>query len=122
PACVLTAPSEYPSRVHAYLFSGMIFFLMIRRPPRSTLFPYTTLFRSGIGPLHLILGRRDEDDVQAQRVGSELLHHRVRIDDVALRFRHDGAVFQHHSLSQEVRERLAVMDHPQVAEDTREEA
>src|SRR5438132_8223235 len=23
------------------------FFLMIRRPPRSTLFPYTTLFRSG---------------------------------------------------------------------------
>src|SRR5574340_372835 len=25
------------------------FFLMIRRPPRSTLFPYTTLFRSGGG-------------------------------------------------------------------------
>src|SRR3712207_7315591 len=25
----------------------MLFFLMIRRPPRSTLFPYTTLFRSG---------------------------------------------------------------------------
>src|SRR3712207_7475028 len=24
---------------------------MIRRPPRSTLFPYTTLFRSGCGPL-----------------------------------------------------------------------
>src|SRR5258705_6020357 len=28
----------------------LIFFLMIRRPPRSTLFPYTTLFRSNIGP------------------------------------------------------------------------
>src|SRR2546430_10951259 len=26
------------------------FFLMIRRPPRSTLFPYTTLFRSGRQP------------------------------------------------------------------------
>src|SRR5687768_18280176 len=26
-----------------------IFFLMIRPPPRSTLFPYTTLFRSGAG-------------------------------------------------------------------------
>src|SRR5256885_7063542 len=26
------------------------FFLMIRRPPRSTLFPYTTLFRSGYLP------------------------------------------------------------------------
>src|SRR3712207_8592110 len=25
------------------------FFLMIRRPPRSTLFPYTTLFRSALG-------------------------------------------------------------------------
>src|SRR3712207_6870470 len=27
----------------------MFFFLMIRRPPRSTLFPYTTLFRSAPG-------------------------------------------------------------------------
>src|SRR5436190_4470780 len=26
-----------------------VFFLMIRRPPRSTLFPYTTLFRSTVG-------------------------------------------------------------------------
>src|SRR5260370_10163806 len=26
----------------------MLFFLMIRRPPRSTLFPYTTLFRSHV--------------------------------------------------------------------------
>src|SRR2546421_6878955 len=28
------------------LVSSLFFFLMIRRPPRSTLFPYTTLFRS----------------------------------------------------------------------------
>src|SRR6266581_5120196 len=28
----------------------LFFFLMIRRPPRSTLFPYTTLFRSNAGP------------------------------------------------------------------------
>src|SRR5256885_11123029 len=28
----------------------LFFFLMIRRPPRSTLFPYTTLFRSRAGP------------------------------------------------------------------------
>src|SRR2546429_3426647 len=28
------------------LYSFFFFFLMIRRPPRSTLFPYTTLFRS----------------------------------------------------------------------------
>src|SRR6267154_4600048 len=30
-----------------YKFIFFFFFLMIRRPPRSTLFPYTTLFRSG---------------------------------------------------------------------------
>src|SRR3712207_7737421 len=33
------------------LFSGF-FFLMIRRPPRSTLFPYTTLFRSSTPVQH----------------------------------------------------------------------
>src|SRR5688572_32546790 len=35
-------PAVPPARVSGSLF----FFLMIRRPPRSTLFPYTTLFRS----------------------------------------------------------------------------
>src|SRR5437899_5089506 len=29
-----------------YLYFCLFFFLMLRRPPRSTLFPYTTLFRS----------------------------------------------------------------------------
>src|SRR5438876_4923767 len=32
-----------------FLFFIFFFFLMIRRPPRSTLFPYTTLFRSPLG-------------------------------------------------------------------------
>src|SRR5579859_8239151 len=31
------------------LLLSLFFFLMIRRPPRSTLFPYTTLFRSDLG-------------------------------------------------------------------------
>src|SRR5688572_31579723 len=35
----------YLSNSYFFLY---FFFLMIRRPPRSTLFPYTTLFRSGI--------------------------------------------------------------------------
>src|SRR5947209_18517643 len=30
----------------SFLFLSFFFFLMTRRPPRSTLFPYTTLFRS----------------------------------------------------------------------------
>src|SRR2546422_9117179 len=32
--------------LYTHLFYFFFFFLMIRRPPRSTLFPYTTLFRS----------------------------------------------------------------------------
>src|SRR3712207_9418589 len=32
--------------VALYIMLVVFFFLMIRRPPRSTLFPYTTLFRS----------------------------------------------------------------------------
>src|SRR5438445_9623529 len=34
------------------LFFSFFFFLMIRRPPRSTLFPYTTLFRSAGNGAH----------------------------------------------------------------------
>src|SRR5256885_9728833 len=44
--------------MHSFVFSYhdlhfilLFFFLMIRRPPRSTLFPYTTLFRSGGQPI-----------------------------------------------------------------------
>src|SRR5258708_27021612 len=41
-----------------YTLCLLFFFLMIRRPPRSTLFPYTTLFRS---PLHCVTDRREPD-------------------------------------------------------------
>src|SRR5438034_5360041 len=46
--------------------SFFFFCLMIRRPPRSTLFPYTTLFRSAVAlaesaPLMLTPGRRCEN-------------------------------------------------------------
>src|SRR3712207_8077753 len=41
-----------PRRVLAGLM--LFFFLMIRRPPRSTLFPYTTLFRSDGGVADVI--------------------------------------------------------------------
>src|SRR2546430_12888631 len=37
------------SSPHRDIFFFFFFFLMIRRPPRSTLFPYTTLFRSLMG-------------------------------------------------------------------------
>src|SRR5260370_1806188 len=38
----------------------LFFFLMIRRPPRSTLFPYTTLFRSS----QLVLAKKREERIQ----------------------------------------------------------
>src|SRR5438045_5555512 len=46
-----------------------IFFLMIRRPPRSTLFPYTTLFRSG--PAKAAPGR-DRGEPRVRRAGDRL--------------------------------------------------
>src|SRR4028119_81389 len=42
------AGNRRPRQFHALEF--FLFFLMIRRPPRSTLFPYTTLFRSPAPP------------------------------------------------------------------------
>src|SRR2546430_4331913 len=46
---------------------------MIRRPPRSTLFPYTTLFRSDQpatgAPIGNDLGDADEDEANAQKEG-----------------------------------------------------
>src|SRR2546430_13250675 len=52
------------------------FFLMIRRPPRSTLFPYTTLFRSLArgGARKCVLERRD----QASRRGVRPLQGAIR--------------------------------------------
>src|SRR5258707_6464818 len=60
-----TASLSTPCSTLSFFF----FFLMIRRPPRSTLFPYTTLFRSlGIGLHHG--GRALGDDL------AEVEHHR----------------------------------------------
>src|SRR3954467_13710221 len=47
PPALPTRPAlRSPSRRSCLRRSATLFFLMIRRPPRSTLFPYTTLFRS----------------------------------------------------------------------------
>src|SRR2546422_2747109 len=53
---------------------------MIRRPPRSTLFPYTTLFRSRVHPA----GQRrtvNEDDVVARAHPVDQLRHRLRAQE-----------------------------------------
>src|SRR5256886_14785230 len=43
---VKSLPRYVFSRPRCFTLFFFFFFLMIRRPPRSTLFPYTTLFRS----------------------------------------------------------------------------
>src|SRR5690349_4146038 len=45
-ALKLLLDTDIYARVLAYDLLIAFFFLLIRRPPRSTLFPYTTLFRS----------------------------------------------------------------------------
>src|SRR5690606_41381131 len=51
------------------LHSLFVFFLMLRRPPRSTLFPYTTLFRSMLisewGPTTFFIDKGMEPDAEA---------------------------------------------------------
>src|ERR1043165_10143066 len=54
----------------SFSFFFVFFFLMIRRPPRSTLFPYTTLFRSGRRP-----GLPPGDVARADRPGPRSEEH-----------------------------------------------
>src|SRR3712207_8538940 len=68
-----TAPE--PMRLPGRRVEVLFFFLMIRRPPRSTLFPYTTLFRS---PLAALGGERllhREPDVFGEGELEALGHH-----------------------------------------------
>src|SRR3712207_8247011 len=46
---------------HVSSHTCFLFFLMIRRPPRSTLFPYTTLFRSQQRAAQIALEDQDQD-------------------------------------------------------------
>src|SRR5258708_27251757 len=62
---------------YVVFFLFLFFFLMIRRPPRSTLFPYTTLFRSPFAHAPLqhemltLLGDEKQSDRLRQQHGGE---------------------------------------------------
>src|SRR2546430_4314927 len=56
-----------------YLFLFYFFFLMIRRPPRSTLFPYTTLFRSESAFLEALLAQAGQVIVGQRQMIERLL-------------------------------------------------
>src|SRR2546422_10210097 len=61
---------SFVSLCSAPFFFFFFFFLMIRRPPRSTLFPYTTLFRSTSPLSHLTHGLRRHCDRSRRRARS----------------------------------------------------
>src|SRR3712207_6547970 len=72
-------------------FIVSFFFLMIRRPPRSTLFPYTTLFRSSFGVLrglHYQMGELSQAKL-VRVVKGEVL-------DVAVDLRRSSSTFGRH--------------------------
>src|SRR3712207_8888623 len=79
----------------------IIFFLMIRRPPRSTLFPYTTLFRSLAVAERAAQSRRPHqqpDQQQPERRAERLSHPRGREEDAdAYDFAHDQRSEEHTS-------------------------
>src|SRR5215813_15257727 len=63
-----------------FLFLFFFFFIMIRRPPRSTLFPYTTLFRSRGGGSRCRRTRRSRaHDCREDRKSTRLNSSHVRI-------------------------------------------
>src|SRR3990167_5455567 len=59
---------------HSQISYAVFFFLMIRRPPRSTLFPYTTLFRSPAGHLESLFNMKGI--IHARVVDQSLPTHR----------------------------------------------
>src|SRR5687767_15335064 len=61
----------------------LIFFLMVPRPPRSTLFPYTTLFRSGAD---LVVERAvlDQLEVPVDRGADRVVDRPRRVAELAL--------------------------------------
>src|SRR5690606_40965610 len=62
----------------------------LRRPPRSTLFPYTTLFRSAAGALDLGVGAGHHgEDAGVRGVGDEALG---AVDDVEVAIAHGGGL------------------------------
>src|SRR2546430_16754722 len=87
-----------------YLF----FFLMIRRPPRSTLFPYTTLFRSQQGNELSLVDDQFENPVYAGDVATVLW--RVDRKSTRLNSSHSQISYAVFCLKKKTNDRLVIGD------------
>src|SRR3712207_5107214 len=65
---------------------------MIRRPPRSTLFPYTTLFRSSDDQVHV--GKQMHEQKGEGRVNRSGVNHMVVVQDEDERVRNGGDLIE----------------------------
>src|SRR5438034_6359732 len=70
------------------------FFSLLRRPPRSTLFPYTTLFRSRDAPARLLLHLRSGQEAAEGALGREWSR-RHRIDRKSTRLNSSHTVISY---------------------------
>src|SRR5437868_14936288 len=65
----------------------LFFFLMLRRPPRSTLFPYTTLFRSAAAGAFVFARADVSVATAASEVAGALFHEIERVEMKPIRLR-----------------------------------
>src|SRR3989442_6884761 len=78
---------------------------MIRRPPRSTLFPYTTLFRSGFAPAAFgFLARQFDDSGDAKVAMQSAAHDEDAAPDDVARF---GDAFERAAAEAEIHRRVS---------------
>src|SRR5438105_11847596 len=94
---------------------SFFFFLMIRRPPRSTLFPYTTLFRSpalrtrGEHAQHLVAyARRHAGDRRSTRLNSS--HEWISYAVFCLKKKKNKTNCKNHKISQTYEHKILTAD------------
>src|SRR5256885_12626787 len=85
---------------------------MIRRPPRSTLFPYTTLFRSRFVPQNAVLYASSPNYGDALKQANQLLHDQLQTSDVLKKWWEQVNANRHPSLEERSEEHTSELQSP----------